>query len=62
VAAAAPAVKPLKIAPEKPGDLKYRDKRLMVMFFDMTSMPIQDQMRAQTAALKFLNTQMTRPT
>jgi hypothetical protein len=43
-------VKPLtavEIAPEKPGDLKYRDKRLMVMFFDMTSMPIQDQMRAQ---------------
>jgi VWFA-related protein len=31
----------------------------MVMFFDMTSMPIQDQMRAQAAALKFLNTQMT---
>jgi len=62
VAAAAPAVKPLtavEIAPEKPGDLKYRDKRLMVMFFDMTSMPIQDQMRAQAAALKFLNTQMT---
>ena len=62
VAAPAPAVKPLtavEIAPEKPGDLKYRDKRLMVMFFDMTSMPIQDQMRAQSAALKFLSTQMT---
>ncbi|MGO9232013.1 MAG: VWA domain-containing protein [Bryobacteraceae bacterium] len=61
-AIAQPAVKPLtavEIAPEKPGDLKYRDKRLMVMFFDMTSMPIQDQMRAQSAALKFLNTQMT---
>jgi VWFA-related protein len=61
-AAAPPVVKPLtavEIAPEKPGDLKYRDKRLMVMFFDMTSMPIQDQMRAQSAALKFLNTQMT---
>ena len=31
----------------------------MVMFFDMTSMPIQDQMRAQAAAQKFLKTQMT---
>ena len=31
----------------------------MVMFFDMTSMPIQDQKRAQTAALKFLRTQIT---
>jgi len=54
-------VKPLttvEIAPERPGDLKYRNRRLMVMFFDMTSMPIQDQMRAQTAALKYLQTQM----
>ena len=31
----------------------------MVMFFDMTSMPIQDQKRAQEAALKFLRTQIT---
>src|SRR6266536_1559955 len=28
------------------------------MFFDMTSMPINDQIRAQTAAQKFLKTQM----
>ncbi|HTR38019.1 MAG TPA: VWA domain-containing protein [Bryobacteraceae bacterium] len=56
------AVKPLtsiQISPEKPGDLKYRNRRLMVLFFDMTSMPIPDQKRAQTAALKFLHTQMT---
>ena len=55
-------VKPLvriDIAPERPGDLKYRNRRLMVMFLDMTSMPIQDQKRAQTAALKFLQTQIT---
>src|ERR1700686_2993040 len=55
-------VKPLttiQIAPERAGDLKYRNRRLMVMFFDMTSMPIQDQKRAQTAALKFLQTQIT---
>ena len=58
-----PVVKPVtavQIAPEKPGDLKYRDRRLMVMFFDLTSMPIQDQIRAQNGALKFLRTQMTR--
>jgi VWFA-related protein len=48
-----------QITPERPGDIKYKDKRLMVMFFDMTSMPIQDQMRAQAAARKFLKTQMT---
>src|SRR5262249_45820941 len=38
------------IAPEKPGDIKYKDRRLLVMFFDMTSMPIADQIRAQEAA------------
>jgi VWFA-related protein len=48
-----------QIAPAKPGEIKYKDRRLMVMFFDMTSMPIQDQLRAQGAALKFLRTQMT---
>ena len=48
-----------QIAPEKPGDIKYKDRRLMALFFDMTSMPIDDQIRAQTAALKFLKTQMT---
>jgi VWFA-related protein len=54
-------VKPLTtidISPEHPGDLKYRNRRLMVMFFDMTSMPINDQKRAQDAALKFLKEQM----
>jgi VWFA-related protein len=57
-----PPAKPViaaQIAAEKPGDIKYKDKRLMVMFFDMTSMPIQDQLRAQSAAQKFIRTQMT---
>jgi VWFA-related protein len=54
-----PPLTTVQIAPERPGDLKYRNRRLMVMFFDMTSMPIQDQKRAQEAALKFLRTQMT---
>jgi VWFA-related protein len=57
---AAKSVTVNQIAPEKPGDIKYRDRRLLVMFFDMTSMPIQDQVRAQTAAEKFLKTQMTK--
>jgi VWFA-related protein len=47
-----------QIAPAKPGEIKYKDRRLLVLFFDMSSMPIQDQVRAQTAALKFLKTQM----
>src|ERR1039457_2293022 len=58
----APVVKAVtanQIAPSRPGEVKYKDRRLLVMFFDMTSMPIQDQIRAQTAAQKFLKTQMT---
>jgi VWFA-related protein len=61
-APAAPVVKSVtanQIAPSRPGEVKYKDRRLMVLFFDMNSMPIQDQIRAQTAAQKFLKTQMT---
>lgn len=47
------------IAPETPGDVKYRDKRLLALYFDMTSMPIPDQLRALAAAQKFVQTQMT---
>jgi VWFA-related protein len=59
----APPVKSLtanQIAPSKPGEVKYQDRRLMVMFFDMSSMPIQDQVRAETAALKFVKGQLTK--
>src|SRR5205085_1738914 len=28
-----------QISPEKPGDIRYRDRRLMAMYFDMTAMP-----------------------
>lgn len=62
-APAAPAVRPVtsvQIAAESATDLRYRNRRLLVLFFDMTSMPIADQIRAQSAALKFLRTQMTR--
>ena len=47
------------IAPEAPGDLHYRNRRLMVLYFDMGAMPIPDQVRAQYAAIKFIRTQMT---
>ncbi len=52
-------VAPAQIAPSKPGEIRYRDRRLLVMFFDLTSMPTADQLRAQKAALKFLDSQMT---
>ncbi len=43
----------------KPGEIQYKDKRLLVLYFDMTSMPVQDQIRAQEAGMKFLATQIT---
>jgi VWFA-related protein len=37
----------------------YHDKRLIAMFFDFSNMEIPDQLRAQDAALKFLNEEIT---
>jgi len=53
------AVTATQIAPAQSGEIKYKDKRLLVLFFDMTSMPIQDQIRAQDSAIKFVKTQIT---
>ncbi|MGH9809462.1 MAG: VWA domain-containing protein, partial [Terriglobia bacterium] len=65
-AAAAPAVPALKsaaaapIAPAaKAGEVKYKDRRLLVLFFDQAGMPVADQLRTQEAATKFLKTQIT---
>ena len=48
-----------KITPESQTDAKYKDKRLLALYFDMVAMPPPDQMRALTAAVKFVRTQMT---
>ena len=40
-----------QITPEKPGDIRYRDRRLMAMYFDMSAMPVPDQIRAEAAAM-----------
>ncbi len=53
-----PAVRPV-IAPAKPGEIRYKDSRLMVLYFDFQGMPPDDQLRAQSGALKFIDTQMT---
>jgi VWFA-related protein len=47
------------IAPEAPGEVAHRDKRLLVIYFDMTSMPQGDQLRALSAAQKFIKSQMS---
>jgi VWFA-related protein len=39
-------------------DTRYQDKRMMVMFFDMTSMQQADLLRAFDASMKFVRTQM----
>ncbi len=67
-AAAEPVTAPAAVEPEqqvkiaasaKPGEVKYKDHRLLVLFFDQSGMPVEDQIRAQQAALKFLNAQIT---
>jgi len=58
-AAAVKSVTANQITPAKAGEVKYKDRRLMVLFFDMTSMPINDQIRAQDSAVKFVKSQIT---
>jgi len=48
-----------QIAPEAEGEIRYKDHRLLALYFDMTTMPQSDQFRALSAAEKFIRTQMT---
>ena len=54
-----PRLTKTQIAPETPGDFRYRDRRLLALYFDMTAMPQPDQLRALKAAKSFVQTQMT---
>jgi VWFA-related protein len=56
--AAAPIVD-ATIAGSAPGDIKYRNRRLLVLYFDVTALPPADLLRACAAAETFLDTQMT---
>jgi VWFA-related protein len=47
------------IASAAPGKVQYKDRRLIVLFFDLSSMPVEDQLRAQRAALRFFQEKMT---
>lgn len=47
------------ISTETPGQVQYHDKRLLVLFFDFSNMGIPEELRAQEAALKYIDTQMT---
>lgn len=48
-----------EILPESPGNLRYRDRRLLALYFDMSAMRVPEQFRALAAARKFVKTQMT---
>jgi len=48
-----------QIATETPGNVRYKDRRLLALYFDMTAMLSSDQLRALAAAEKFIRTQMT---
>ena len=48
-----------RITTETPGKLRYQDRRLLALYFDLTAMPPADQLRALAAAKKFIRTQMT---
>ena len=48
-----------QIAPEPTGEAHYKDHRLLALYFDMSAMPPGDQLRALSAAEKFVRTQIT---
>ncbi len=53
---------PAKVPAEPPPALKpeeLKDRRLIAMFFDLSSMQPAEQIRARDAAIKFIDTQMT---
>lgn len=54
-----PPLAPLPRESAPPAKPAFKDRRLLVLYFDFSSLPIADQIRSQEAAAKFLSTQMT---
>jgi len=48
-----------QISPETPETGRYKDRRLLALYFDMSAMRPADQLRALSAAEQFLRAQMT---
>jgi VWFA-related protein len=48
-----------QITPDNPGHERYKNRRLLVLYFDMAAMRPADQLRALYAAQQFIRTQMT---
>jgi len=51
--------RPAQITPPPPGDARYQNRRLMVLFFDLSNIGQSDALRSFSAADKFVRTQMT---
>ena len=58
-AAGAQRVANVEIATPPSGSIKYQNRRLLILYFDQSSMPLADQLRSYENARKFLDTQMT---
>src|SRR5262249_20203279 len=58
---ASPRLEARRPQPTDPGQIRYRDRRLIVLFFDFSAMQSPEQIRAQESALKFLKENMTAP-
>jgi VWFA-related protein len=56
---AAESVTDAKIAAGPPGDIKYRNKRLIVLYFEMNALQPPDLLRAYDGAIKYVKTQMS---
>ena len=54
-----PPLAPLPAETAPPPKPVFKDRRLLVLYFDFSSLPIADQIRSQEAAARFLSTQMT---
>jgi VWFA-related protein len=52
---------PTQITPPSPGDARYENRRLLVMFFDLMNISPPDALRAFTNAEKFIRTLMKGP-
>jgi VWFA-related protein len=48
-----------QVTPEAPDSERYKNRRLLALYFDMTAMRPAEQLRALSAAEQFLRTQMT---
>jgi VWFA-related protein len=49
----------VEIAKPPAGSIKYQNRRLIVLYFDQSSMPLADQLRSYENARRFLDRQMT---